>query len=213
MKDLQRINLPSNTYGNFLLKVVRGFSEKERYEYKFPLSENAYGQCSATNFNNVRWEHIMLNLEPHKRCASYEEMSALKEKFWRKNEVAIQVHPKKANYINIKQYALHLWRNKDIVPQAEARLKRRISSIYEEGRKYFSGERKEVFLSEQRVLVIFCGEDWLSWEDVCQIKQKYWNSEEAAVQFNVSTGVDLNPEHMILLWDATNFQLPPKELV
>lgn len=212
MKDLQKINLASNELGNFLQRI-RGISEKERYEFDFPLTETTYGECSALNFNAGEWEHIALDLEEHRRCASYEEMSALKETFWEENEIAIQVHPKKSDYINLKHYALHLWRNKSIMPQAELCLKRRISSVYAEAKKYFSGVRKEVFLSEQGVLAIFCGEDWLSWEEVCQIKQKYWKPEQAAVQFNISPELDLNPEHMILLWDATNFDLPPKKFV
>lgn len=212
MKDLQSINLAGNGLGNFLLKM-HNVSEKERYEFEFPLTEIAYGECSAINFNDEEWEHIMLNLEEHNRCASYEEMSVLKETFWEENEIAIQVHPKKSEYINLRQYALHLWRNKSITSQAESRLKRRILNVYAEAKKNFSGVRKEVFLPEYGVLAIFCGEDWLSWEEVCQIKQRYWKPEQAAVQFNVSPELDLNPEHMILLWDASDFDLPPKKFV
>lgn len=212
MKDLQSIKLQSDEVRNFLLKI-HDVSERERYEFQFPLTEDTHGVCSAINFKDHEWEHIMLDLEEQGRCASYTEMSVLKETFWEESEIAIQVHPGKSNYINLRQYALHLWRSKSITNQAEARLKRRISSVYAEVKKYFSGERKEIFLDQLRVLVIFCGEDWLSWDEVCQIKQKYWKPEEAAVQFNVSPELDINKEHMILLWDATDFALPPKEFV
>lgn len=84
---------------------------------------------------------------------------------------------------------------------------------YEEAKKYFSGERKEIYLPKCGIVIIFCGEEWLSWEEVCKIKQRYWDPEEVAVQFNVSRELDCNEEHMILLWDATNFDLPPKDFV
>lgn len=75
------------------------------------------------------------------------------------------------------------------------------------------GKEKEVFLEEEKVLAIFCGQTWPSWEQVCKIKQKYWAPEEVAVQFNISPELDLNHEHIILLWDAEDFQLPDKQIV
>lgn len=215
MKDLQDVKLERNNFQNFVI-ALHGISEKERCEFFFPLTSNkksSYGECLAMRFIADNWEHVMLNLEEQKRCPTYEEMCILKETFWTEDEIAIQVHPKKSDYINKCQYALHLWRNKTITPQAEARLKRRISGVYCEAKQCNSEHGKEIFLSKHRVLVIFCGKDWLSWEEVCKIKQKYWEPEEAAVQFNVSPELDCNEEHMILLWDASDFDLPAKELV
>lgn len=57
-------------------------------------------------------------------------------------------------------------------------------------------------------MAIFGQDRWPTWEEVCQVKQKYWEPEEAAVQFNISAKEDLNDKFMILLWDASDMMLP-----
>ena len=71
-----------------------------------------------------------------------------------------------------------------------------------------------ILLTETKKIVAIFGENrWPTWEEVCKVKQKYWEPEEAAIQFNISYEEDMNKEYMILLWDAKNMELPPKELV
>lgn len=43
-------------------------------------------------------------------------MCFMKDIFWNEDEVCMQIHPKKENYVNIMPYCLHIWRpiNKEI---------------------------------------------------------------------------------------------------
>lgn len=54
------------------------------------------------------WEHV--SVCPANRCPDWEEMSQIKDMFWREDEVVMQLHPAKSNYVNIMPNCLHLWR-------------------------------------------------------------------------------------------------------
>lgn len=54
------------------------------------------------------WEHV--SVCPRNRCPDWEEMSQIKDMFWREDEVVMQLHPAKSNYVNLMPNCLHLWR-------------------------------------------------------------------------------------------------------
>lgn len=54
------------------------------------------------------WEHVSVSL-PH-RCPTWEEMSVIKSKFWDEDDLVVQLHPLKSDYVNCHPYCLHLWR-------------------------------------------------------------------------------------------------------
>ena len=54
------------------------------------------------------WEHVSVSLA--NRCPSWEEMSFIKNLFWDEDDLVIQLHPPKSEYINNHPYCLHLWR-------------------------------------------------------------------------------------------------------
>lgn len=67
--------------------------------------------------DNVPWEHVSARARrvngagrAYERVPSWEEMCWLKELFWRDDEVAVQYHPKKSDYVNLHPHVLHLWR-------------------------------------------------------------------------------------------------------
>ncbi len=161
---------------------------------------------------NAEWEHVCItHLDS---MPEYEELVKLKEEAWQTSEIAIQVHPPKSEYINTMQYALHLWRNKCISKKTEEKLRVKILDAYKKAQKEYTGKEKAVLLSGQQKIVAIFGEDrWPTWEEVCAVKQQYWEPEEAAVQFNLSYKEDMNKEYCILLWDATDMLLPDKKLV
>lgn len=213
MKDLQAIKLKHNERTMKILKCNEVLP-KERSEFYLPIGETL-GYVSAMNFLDDDWEHVMLNGFWSNRCPTYEEMTLLKDTFWTEGEIAIQVHPRKSEYINKCEYTLHLWRNRNVSEKVERGLRQRIEKMLEKAKEFYEkGQRKEILLEEDtKVVLIFCGDRWLTWEEVCQIKQKYWQPEEAAVQFNISQAFDLNKERIIMLWDAEDFDLPLKEYV
>lgn len=213
MKKFDTISLEHDVAREYCL-LSYGVTRRERSEFTLPL-DDSIARISAMRFDEDLWEHIMVDCELLQRCATYQEMSFVKDLFWPGNELAFQVHPAKSEYVNYKPYALHLWRHRLISPRVEKQFSERINEISKIALKYYKNIKDDFILSEvaEKVVVIFGGNAWPTWEEVCKIKQKYWAPEEAAVQFNISYEHDINNAHMILLWDATNFQLPPKELV
>lgn len=57
------------------------------------------------------WEHVSVSCE--NRTPNWDEMNFVKDLFWRDDEVAMQLHPAKADYVNCHPYVLHLWRPLD----------------------------------------------------------------------------------------------------
>ncbi len=215
MRDLQEIKLELNKRKMDILKA-NGVLPKERSEFYFPM-EDKFGYVSAINFLGDDWEHVMFNGFWLNRCPTYEEMAHLKDIFWKENEIAIQVHPKKSEYVNNcgYEYNLHLWRDRNVSEKMEKTLRSRIERMLERAKEFYKkGEQKEILLEEElKVVVIFGGNKWPTWEEVCKVKQRYWQAEEAAVQFNVGAKFDLNSKYIIILWDAENFDLLSKEFV
>lgn len=211
MKDLKSITLKHDVFRELLIREL-GATESERSEFFYELNDVLF-LVSALNFKNGLWEHVIMT--PMYRCPKYEEMCKLKDIFWNTDEIALQVHPPKSEYINIHPYALHLWRRNDITSSAEKSLKKRILTTYEEAKKFYNGKKQEVFIRDDdcKKLIIFAGNSWPTWEEVCKLKQQYWKPQEPAVQFNLSYSEDMNTEHIIILWDASDFDLPDKNLV
>lgn len=55
------------------------------------------------------WEHVSVSRAD--RAPTWEEMCAIKDLFWDENEVVVQYHPAKKDYINHHPHCLHLWRS------------------------------------------------------------------------------------------------------
>ncbi len=58
--------------------------------------------------NGMGWEHVSVSLKG--RCPRWQEMCYIKSLFWTDDEVVVQFHPKKEDYVNIHNNCLHLWR-------------------------------------------------------------------------------------------------------
>lgn len=54
------------------------------------------------------WEHVSVSLP--KRTPNWREMCFIKDLFWDEEDVVIQYHPAKSEYINNMEFCLHLWR-------------------------------------------------------------------------------------------------------
>lgn len=55
-----------------------------------------------------RWEHVSVSLSG--RPPNWQEMCWVKDKFWYEDELVIQFHPPKSQYINFHAHCLHLWK-------------------------------------------------------------------------------------------------------
>lgn len=54
------------------------------------------------------WEHVSISLT--NRNPNWEEMCHVKNLFWDEEEMCIQFHPKKSEYVNAHPYCLHIWK-------------------------------------------------------------------------------------------------------
>lgn len=64
----------------------------------------------ATDGQGVKpqWEHVSVSLQS--RCPNWKEMCFIKDLFWGDDEVVMQLHPAKKDYVNQHPYCLHLWK-------------------------------------------------------------------------------------------------------
>lgn len=57
------------------------------------------------------WEHVSVSIDRRKNeTPTWDEMCFVKNLFWSEDEVVVQYHPAKADYVNIHPGVLHLWR-------------------------------------------------------------------------------------------------------
>lgn len=63
---------------------------------------------SSGSDNETGWEHVSVSLQH--RTPNWQEMCWVKDMFWTEDEVVIQYHPARAEYVNLHPYCLHLWR-------------------------------------------------------------------------------------------------------
>jgi hypothetical protein len=55
------------------------------------------------------WEHVSVSVAG-KHPPNWQEMSWVKDHFWRDDETVVQLHPARSQYVNIHPNCLHLWR-------------------------------------------------------------------------------------------------------
>lgn len=71
-----------------------------------------FGPCGTYLFmitsHGFGWEHVSVSTK--KRCPNWIEMSFIKDLFWAPEEVVMQLHPAKSDYINQHPHCLHLWK-------------------------------------------------------------------------------------------------------
>ena len=105
MRDIQEIK--KNGYLEIKKEGQDGFGgtyydKKSRCKLNFIVSWGA------------GWEHCSVSLP--NRCPSWEQMCVMKELIWNDDEVCMQLHPAKKDYVNNHNYCLHIWKpiNKEI---------------------------------------------------------------------------------------------------
>lgn len=64
------------------------------------------GKCFIVFSRDLGWDHVSASYS--NRCPTWEEMCKLKKIFWENEDVVMQLHPKKSEYVNNFPYCLHL---------------------------------------------------------------------------------------------------------
>lgn len=115
MKDLSTLNKfrVQHPFSQMALKVLpeEHIKEIERLSGCFKMN------ITGTEFTVVAsagagWDHVSISTQL--RCPTWEEMCKIKDTFFDEDEVVMQLHPAKKDYVNIHPYCLHMWRPHDV---------------------------------------------------------------------------------------------------
>lgn len=62
--------------------------------------------------NGGGWDHVSVSPGTNRKngTPTWDEMCAIKDMFFEKEETVVQYHPAESNYINFCENCLHLWR-------------------------------------------------------------------------------------------------------
>lgn len=65
------------------------------------------------------WDHVSVHARNEARrklrTPSWKEMCQVKDLFWEDEDLVVQFHPRRSNYVNHHPHTLHLWRNVNTV--------------------------------------------------------------------------------------------------
>ena len=84
------------------------------HRIEHPKIAGYYLNCVMSN--GMGWEHVSITVQTYikkrkvERCPTWEEMCLVKNYFWNEDEVVIQYHPAKKDYVSMHPYCLHLWK-------------------------------------------------------------------------------------------------------
>lgn len=84
--------------------------------FQIPSPEGPY-RISVIVSCGGGWDHVSVSLP--NRCPTWREMVAAKNLFFRDDEIAMELHPAKADYVNCHPFTLHLWRPQTAEERAE----------------------------------------------------------------------------------------------
>lgn len=80
-------------------------SGEDGFAARFPYRNEVFGIIFSWGGG---WEH--LSISGGRRCPFWGEMCMFKEIFFRDDEMVMQLHPAKTDYVNVHEFCLHLWR-------------------------------------------------------------------------------------------------------
>jgi hypothetical protein len=66
---------------------------------------------ASNGHGSIRWEHVSVSVQH--RIPNWQEMSWVKDQFFKDDECVMQLHVPKSEHINIHPNVLHLWRPLD----------------------------------------------------------------------------------------------------
>lgn len=111
--------------GREMRKAPNPFVEAFRITTGPMASDRSYGNNGAFRFyhqetkawlaviasDQLGWDHVSIHVTNEQRCPTWEEMCYVKDLFFRDDELVIQFHPPKEDYVSRHPTTLHLWRS------------------------------------------------------------------------------------------------------
>ena len=150
------------------------------------------------------WEHVsivVIQNDRDTRQPTYEEMVLIKGLFWGDDEICIEVHPKKSEYVNVNPDCLHLWKQ---VGEDYTEMSKIVKDFINTFPKASDSTLQvtHLVLNSQSYCIVAGPNRWPSWSELCDIKNQYFESEEAAVQYHFNKATDLNSKFIVVIASA-----------
>ena len=87
------------------MKLMGSLGDEHNGAFRMKIKGEEY-TIIASNGNG--WEHV--SVSSRHKIPSWKTMCAIKDLFFEEEEVVMQLHPKKSEYVNNHENCLHLWR-------------------------------------------------------------------------------------------------------
>ena len=78
--------------------------------FEIPYTRNA--TLTVVVSDKLGWDHVSVSMPT--LTPTWAMMCHIKELFFEDDEVVVQFHPKKSDYVNFHKHCLHMWRLRDI---------------------------------------------------------------------------------------------------
>ena len=75
--------------------------------FQFMIGVTTFGVIAS---HGDGWDHVSVSVVGQQRCPTWEEMDAIKRKFFKPTETVMQLHPAEKDHVNIHNFTLHLWK-------------------------------------------------------------------------------------------------------
>lgn len=109
MSDWEFLNAARISRGSYASDPSYGFNGL--FEFRLP-DEPRPIRCLASD--GMGWQHVSVSHGASAtKCPSWPTMCAIKALFWEDEDVVVQFHPAKSQYVNFHLACLHLWRCTD----------------------------------------------------------------------------------------------------
>ncbi len=95
------------SYGNNGKFIILASPLRNR-PYKLTVIASDGHDWEKCGFPLPAFEHVSVSTAV--RCPTWEEMCFVKGLFWDDDDVVMQLHPRKSDYVNMHPFCLHLWR-------------------------------------------------------------------------------------------------------
>lgn len=80
--------------------------------FMFAVQGEARCVCCVAS-DGAGWQHVSVSFGQNKKTPSWAVMCAVKDLFWDEDQVVIQLHPPRSQWVNNHPGCLHLWRCTD----------------------------------------------------------------------------------------------------
>lgn len=107
MADWKKINAARVREGKLASDDSYGFNGC----FKFIINQTYRLKVIASDGDG--WQHVSVSFADRPTTPSWEIMCIIKDLFWEPEDVVVQFHPRKSDYVNHHPGCLHLWRCTD----------------------------------------------------------------------------------------------------